>query len=295
MGVNAESAMSERIGVIGLGRMGWALAARLSSQRLDVQGWTRSGADPAKAKDDGFAVAADLEDLVAASDILILSLFDEFAVREVLAKLASQDLSGKLVVDTSTVPPQVVRDCETAIKAAGGGLIDAPISGGPEMVAASTAGLFIGGAESDVERFWPIGEAASDRMVLVGSLGAGAASKIVNNVALAGAYQATLEALRMGHQMGLEFDMMLAFLEKSPGITPMFKSRIARVRGEDADVGFSVDAAGKDTRLFLAVAEELGERVWALKGVAQSVQDGIEAGLGDLDVAALVKHQLGIK
>ena len=126
-------------------------------------------------------------------------------------------------------------------------------------------------------------------------LGAGAASKIVNNLALAGAFQATLEALRIGHQLGLEFDMMLGFLETSPGITPMFKSRIARVRGEDDDVGFSVDAAGKDTRLFMAVAEELGEPVWALKGVAQSTQDGVEAGLGDLDVAALVKHQLGIK
>ncbi|MEK6215975.1 MAG: NAD(P)-dependent oxidoreductase, partial [Boseongicola sp.] len=287
--------MSERIGVIGLGRMGWALAARLSSQGLEVRGWTRSGADPAKATNDGFAVLANLDDLVAASDVLILSLFDEAAVRNVLAILASQDLSEKLVVETSTVPPQVVRDCEEAVISAGGRLIDAPISGGPEMVAAGTIGLFIGGAESDVERFWDIGEAASDRMVHVGMLGAGAASKIVNYVALAGAFQSTLEALRMGNRMGLDLDVMLAFLENSPGTTPMFKARIAKVRGEDNAVGFSVDGANKDAGLFNAVAKALGEPVWALDGLAHSMQDGVEAGLGEYDVAILVKHQLGIK
>ncbi len=286
--------MAERIGLIGLGRMGWALAARLAAKGMDVRGWTRSGADSRKASADGFAAVSKIEDLVASSDVLILSLFDEAAVRDVLAKLASLELSAKLVVETSTVPPQVVRDCEAAILAAGGRLIDAPISGGPEMVTAGTMGLFIGGAEAEVQRFWPVGEAASDWMAHVGTLGAGAAAKIVNNVALAGALQASLEALRMGHRMGLDFDTMLGFLEKSPGTTPMFKMRLAKVRGEDRKVGFSVNAAGKDTRLFMAVAEELGERVWALEGIAQSTQYGVDAGLGDHDVAVLVKHQLGL-
>jgi len=286
--------MSERTGVIGLGRMGWALAARLAAQGLDVRGWTRSGADPERAKADGFVAIAKLEDIAAESDVLILSLFDEAAVREVLDMLASQDLSGILVVETSTVPPQVVRDFEDAIVAAGGRLVDAPISGGPEMVAAGTMGLFVGGAEADVRRFWPVGEAASDRMAHVGGLGAGAASKIVNNVALAGAFQGTLEALRLGHRMGLDLDVMLAFLEKSPGTTPMFKARIAKVRGEDELVGFSVDGANKDTNLFNAVAEALGEPVWALDGIARTMRDGVDAGLGEYDVAVLVKHQLGI-
>ncbi|MGI9393318.1 MAG: NAD-binding protein, partial [Boseongicola sp.] len=164
----------------------------------------------------------------------------------------------------------------------------------PEMVSAGTIGLFIGGAEHDVQRFWPIGTNASDRMAHIGALGAGAAAKIVNNVSLAGAFQGTLEALRMGQRMGLDLDVMLRFLENGPGITPMFKSRLAKVRGEDDKVGFSVEAAGKDMRLFTAVAEDLGEQVWALEGVAKSTWEGTEAGLGAQDVAALVKHQLGL-
>ena len=73
--------MVERIGIIGLGRMGWALAARLSTQSVEVRGWTRSGVDAARAKADGFQATGSLEDLVATSDILILSLFDDAAVR----------------------------------------------------------------------------------------------------------------------------------------------------------------------------------------------------------------------
>ena len=286
--------MSERIGVIGLGRMGWALAARLGSQELEVTGWTRRGADPDNARAAGFAVVSKIEELVAKSDVLILSLYDDDAVREVLAALALQNLAGKLVVETSTVSPRVVRDCEGDIVASGGRLIDAPISGGPEMVAAGTIGIYIGGADPDVRRFWPIGAATSDRIAHIGALGSGAAAKIVNNVALAGAFQATLEALRMGQRMGLDLEVMLGFLENSPGTTPMFKSRLAKVRGDDDEVGFSIDAAEKDMRLFTAVAEDLGERVWALEGVAQSMREGVEAGLSAQDVAALVKHQLSL-
>ena len=216
--------MSERIGVIGLGRMGWAFAARLASQGLDVFGWTRSGADVGKADADGFAVLEDIEALVQATDVLILSLFDEVAVREVLARLASHNLSGKLLVETSTVPPQVVRDCEGAVVEAGGRLIDAPISGGPEMVAAGTIGLFIGGDADDVARFMPVAEAGSNRIAHVGPLGAGAAMKIVNNVALAGSFQATAEALELGNALGLDIHKMLNVLSDGPAATPMFRA-----------------------------------------------------------------------
>jgi 3-hydroxyisobutyrate dehydrogenase len=136
--------MDERIGVIGLGRMGRAISVRLAGQgclryRLDAER-RRTALAP------GIAAAGRLEDVVDASDILILSLFDDAAVRETLDRLARLDLSGRLVVETSTVSPAVVRAAAPAIEAAGGRLIDAPISGGPEMVAAGTIGLFVGGA-----------------------------------------------------------------------------------------------------------------------------------------------------
>ncbi|MGI9389609.1 MAG: NAD(P)-dependent oxidoreductase [Boseongicola sp.] len=287
--------MSERIGVIGLGRMGWALASRLSDQGLDVRGWTRSGADPEKARAVSFAAIANLEDLVSASDVLILSLFDETAVRDVLAKLATLDLSAKLVVETSTVPPQVVRDCESAILEAGGRLIDAPISGGPEMVADGTMGLFIGGDADNVARFMPVATAGSDRIAHVGPLGAGAAMKIVNNVALAGSFQATAEALELGIALGLDFQKTLDVLSKGPAATPMFRSRIPKIIGDDAEVGFSLDGAQKDTAVFLSTARSCNVEVPALEAAAENVKAAVDAGHGQKDVAARIRYRLGLE
>jgi len=287
--------MSERIGVIGLGRMGWALAARLGSQGLEVRGWTRSGADPESAKASGFVAVAELDELVAGSDVLILSLFDEAAARDVLAKLALQDLSDKLVVETSTVTPQVVRDCEEAIISAGGRLIDAPISGGPEMVAAGTMGLFIGGDGSDVARFMPIAETGSNRVAHVGPLGAGAAMKIVNNVALAGSFQAAGEALELGNAMGLEFATMLNLISSGPAATPMFRARVPKILGDDPEVGFSLDGADKDSSVFLGAARQYNVKLPAMEAAARNVRAAVDAGLGHRDVAARIRYRLGLE
>jgi 3-hydroxyisobutyrate dehydrogenase-like beta-hydroxyacid dehydrogenase len=73
--------MDERIGVIGLGRMGRALAARLAARGCRVTGWTRRGIGAADAEALGIAAAPDLPAAVAASDVLLLSLFDDGAVR----------------------------------------------------------------------------------------------------------------------------------------------------------------------------------------------------------------------
>ena len=127
--------MIERIGVIGLGRMGWAVASRFADMEAEVRGWTRSGVDTGRARAAGFEGVGELRDLVASSDVLVLSLFNDAAARDVLARLSALDLSGRLIVETSTVSPNVVRDLVAGIEGAGGALVDAPISGGPDMVA----------------------------------------------------------------------------------------------------------------------------------------------------------------
>lgn len=286
---------TRKVGVVGLGLMGWALAARLAAQGQKVGGWTRSGVDAARAQADGFEPYTLLADLVAESDILILSLFDEVAVRDVLGQMGAMDLRQKLVVETSTVTPQVVRDLVNEIEAAGGRLIDAPISGGPEMVAEGTIGLFIGGAEEDAASFQPLVEQLSNRSAYVGPLGAGAAMKIVNNVALAGAFQAASDALQLGQNMGLELGPMLSVLDKSPGTTPMFKARVAKISGEDQEVGFALIGVVKDAKVFSTAGETYGVELPWLTVLSDNASSAIEAGLGDLDAAAVIRHRLKLE
>jgi len=188
----------ERVAVLGLGRMGSAIAVRLAGAGMRVTGWNRSPRSVG-----GVPVAASLAEAVEEADVLVLSLFDDAAVREVLGLLAALPLSGRLVADTSTVAPDVMPGAAPALEAAGAAAVDAPISGGPEMVAAGRAGMFLGGAPEDVGRLAPIAAHLAAQAPHVGPLGAGAAAKVVNNMVLCGMWQTLKEALLTGTTAGV--------------------------------------------------------------------------------------------
>jgi len=282
--------MSERLAIIGLGRMGAALAAKAAAEGWAVTGWTRSGGDASVASEAGYQLAETLDAAVSAADIVFLSLYDDAAVIEILGRLAMMDLSSKLIVDTSTVAPSVPREAEASIIAAGGRLLDAPISGGPEMVTAGTMGLFIGGAENDLVRLMPVIQTLSDRIVHVGALGDGEAMKVVNNMAIAGSMGAYIDAVRVGVRSGLNFDAMLNVLERSPASNPMLRDRLPIVRGEEDRVGFSVDAALTDGALFTAIARSVGVEPDALSRFLDEAREASKAGQGGSDVAVTLSR-----
>lgn len=285
--------MTERIGIVGLGRMGRAMAARLAGQGVRVAGWTRSGISPVEAATLGIACADSLADLVHASDIVILSLYDTAAAREVLERLADLDLSGRLVVETSTIAPDVTPALAPAIEAAGGRLIDAPIAGGPEMVAAGTIGMYLGGAEADIARFRPVAAMLSGRVIPVGGIGMGHAAKIVNNTALSTGFTAIAQSIALGKRLGLELDTMLGFMADSPAVTGAFRARLPAIAGRDDTVGFSIAAALDDNEVFLDAAARAGHPEDLLRDTRHAFQAAADAGLGDRDVAAIVRFLAG--
>ncbi|MEM8632112.1 MAG: NAD(P)-dependent oxidoreductase [Pseudomonadota bacterium] len=276
--------MDGRIGVIGLGRMGRAIAGRLLAGGAEVSGWNRSALETAPVE-----VAATLGDLAARSDILVLSLFDDAAVRDVMDALVALPLEGKLIVDTSTVSPEVLIGFRGAVEAAGADAVDAPISGGPEMVAEGTAGIFLGGTATAAARAHPILGAVSGNIVHAGPLGAGAAAKVVNNMMLCGIWQTLKEALTLGQAAWLDTDTMLEFLSKSPAASPAILSRMDILSGQADRVGFPVSGAVKDTSLFLKVAETLGVPTPVLEAGNASFRDAANGGFADHDLSMMVR------
>lgn len=277
-----------RIGILGLGRMGQAMAARLAGQGFQVAGWTRSGATPA-ARALHITVCPDIQAIAAAADILVLSLSDDAAVIGVVRDLARGDLAGKLIVDTSTIGPDALRGEANTLRAAGAAALDAPISGGPDMVAAGRAGFYIGGDVADVARFMPVAQALSDRIHHVGPLGAGAAAKIVNNMMLMGFWQTLKEALAIGKRAGLDLDTMLKVLGTSPAASGAFQHRLPVLRGESDAVGFSVAGVVKDGRMFSRVAETLQVETPAIAAAIASFRAYDAAGHGEEDLARMVR------
>jgi len=282
----------ERIGVIGLGRMGAAMAERLARQGFDVTGWTRSGISAERAFDLGINAVGDIAALADASDIIILALLDDAAVHATLETLAGSAISGKLIVDTSTVSPQTSRAHEAALKGRGAAMLDAPISGGPEMLLSGTVGLYIGGVEADFRRFSPVAETLSNRIHHVGRLGDGAAAKLVNNMMLMGLWQVMREAIKLGGAAGLSREKMIDVLSGSPAASPAMRSRLPIVLGETEAVGFPVSGVLKDMGVVFDLAGHLGVETPAIRASQASFKQAAELGFGEADLGTVVRLAL---
>ncbi|SFA93477.1 3-hydroxyisobutyrate dehydrogenase [Rhizobium sp. NFR07] len=280
-----------RIGIIGLGRMGRAMAIRLASEGLPVTGWSRSGM-PAGLSDSGVTTALDLSSLVDSSDIILLALLDDAAVDAVVGTLETFDLADKLIVDTSTVSPLTLRAHRPAVEKAGGRLVDAPISGGPEMLLAGKAGFYIGGAEEDFRRFLPVVEVLSDRIHHVGDLGHGAVAKLMNNMMLSGMWESLKEALLLGGKAGLDRARMIDVLSGSPAASPAMKGRLPVVLGETDAVGFPVSGVIKDVSVVRDFAAQIDVAIPAMKAALASFEGAAEAGFAEADLATMVKLAL---
>ena len=285
--------MTNTITILGLGNMGHALATRFVCKGYVVTGWSRSGGDARAAEHAGYRLTADLTNAVASSDVLLTSLFDDAAVEAMIPRLAALPLQGKLIAETSTIDPETLRGRAALLMAAGAGVIDAPISGGPDMIADGTIGIFMGGSDADVARFLPVAGDLSNRVARTGPLGSGYATKIMNNIALAGAFQSAIEALQTGQAMGLSKDVMLSVLEKGPAITPMLRNRLPKVRGEDTTVGFSINGAIEDAKLFIRAANAAGVELTTMRAMEESFKAARDAGFGDADVVAAIQNRLG--
>jgi 3-hydroxyisobutyrate dehydrogenase-like beta-hydroxyacid dehydrogenase len=133
--------------------MGRAFAAKIGTDEAPVRVWNRT-ADRAGELRHAIEVTTPAA-LVAEADIVLTSLTDDAAVERVYDGLLAGPTEGRLFVEMSTIRPETVRAVAARVEAAGGRLIDAPVAGGPAIVAAGQSLAFVGGATEDVARARP--------------------------------------------------------------------------------------------------------------------------------------------
>ncbi|MCQ9130357.1 nuclear transport factor 2 family protein [Streptomyces hilarionis] len=191
------------IAVLGLGRMGRAIATRLASRGWDVVGWTRSGRTP-----DAVRKTSDPHDAVAKADLVLLALFDGPACREVLDDVRDSLRAGAVVVNTGTVSPA---EASEPARRLGPAYVHAPVLG--SVPAAAGALRILAAAEQDtLDRVRPVLEALGT-VRHVGDASTAAALKLVANSGLAGAVLALRDSLRHADALGLPRAEVLDVLE----------------------------------------------------------------------------------
>lgn len=257
-----------RIGLVGLGRMGAAMAGRLAATGAEVAGYDL---DPTKG---GLAAMAGV-----ATPVVILSLPHDAAVAATLNELLPSLPPGTVLADTSTISPISARRFAQQAATCGVDYLDAPVSGGPAGAAAGTLTVMLGGEATAVERARPVLERIAARIVHVGAPGAGAVAKLVNNLLVATHLAVAGEALRIGTEAGVPAEDLLRVVNAASGRSAATEVNLPRwILSGSFDSGFTAGLMRKDVRLALELARAVGAEPTAC-GAAAALWE--RSGLGD--------------
>ncbi|MBN9426614.1 MAG: NAD(P)-dependent oxidoreductase [Burkholderiales bacterium] len=249
------------VGLVGLGAMGWPMAARLHGAGFIVHGYdVRPGLAQRMADEVGGRAAATLAALGQACDVVITMLPNSAIVEQVLfgdGGLAPAMRRGGLLIEMSSgVPAQTValgaRLAERGLR-----IIDAPVSGGVKRAVTGELAIMAGGAGSDVDQAEPILRAMGKSILRTGALGSGQAMKALNNLVSAAGFLVGVEAMLIGSKFGLDPAVMVDVLNASSGRNNSTEAKFKQfVLSGSYGSGFALDLMVKDLGIALEVARQ---------------------------------------
>lgn len=284
--------MAERIGFIGLGIMGRGMTHNLLKAGFDVMVWNRTASRMDEFVEAGAKAGDSPADVASKSDIIITCVSDTPDVEAVI--LGANGVihgaqAGSLVIDMSTISPQVTQEIAAKLAEKDVHMLDAPISGGSEGAAKGTLSIMVGGDAAQVERAMPAFQAMGKTITHVGASGAGQTVKLVNQILVVVNMLAVSEALLFAQAGGLDLEKTLQAVAGGAAGSWMLSNRGPQVINRDWRPGFTIDLQQKDVRLVLDAADAFGIPLLGTSMVFNLYRTLQAQGLGEEGNHALVK------
>jgi 3-hydroxyisobutyrate dehydrogenase len=282
----------ERIGVVGLGTMGGAMAHNIARAGFPLTVWNRTPERTRAFEVLGIPVASTPAALGGAVDVVLVCVSDSPDVESVLFGpdgVASGAPPGSLVIDCSTIDPEAARRFAARLGQQGVAFVDAPVTGGSEGARDGTLAILVGGEVASVERARPILAAIGQTMTHFGPVGAGQAAKAVNQVIVAGTYIGVAEGMVLAIKAGLDPEQVVAALSGGAGQSWILTNRSHRMLANDYPPGFQVALHLKDLTIALSMARDTGTVLPVTALVAQLEVSLMALGHGADDLSALAR------
>ncbi len=285
--------MPGAIGFIGLGIMGRPMAHNLlkAGFPLVVQNRHLSVTDEFLAA--GARASDQPRDIAASCDVVITMLPGPAQVEEVLVGpggIIEGAHAGLVVIDMSTVAPEVASTLAARLAEPGITMLDAPVSGGETGAIAGTLSIMVGGDEETFRRCMPIFQALGKTIVHVGGSGAGQVVKACNQIVVALVIEAVSEALVLGSKAGVDPAKILQVLGGGLAANRVMELRGASMLAHDFTPGGRVRFHHKDLGFALETARRFGVSLPATALVDQMFASLEVKGRGDLDHSALLTY-----
>ena len=281
-----------KTGVIGLGAMGAPMARNLHRAGHLEAIWNRTTSTAEQLGAElGVAVASDPAALAERCELLVLSVSADRDVLDVVQALLPGLHAGSVVLDTSTVSRDTARAAATMLQAAGADFLDAPVSGGIEGARQGTLAMMIGGDAAVIERISPALDAITARVAHMGPVGAGQATKAINQVMAAGINQAVTEALAFAEALELPLDRVIDVVGSGAAGNWFLQHRGASMIQGRFDPGFRVALHHKDLAICKRMAEQFDTALPVVEMTLIHYRRLMEAGFGDEDISALFREK----
>ena len=285
---------ARRVAFLGLGVMGYPMAAHLAAAGHSVTVYNRTGAKAGAWVEEAGAAhrsAPTPREAAAGAEIVFCCVGNDDDLRSVVlgedgafAGMAG----GAIFVDHTTASANVARELSQAARERGLQFIDAPVSGGQAGAQNGMLTVMCGGDAAAFAQVAPVAEAFARAVTLLGDSGAGQLAKMVNQICIAGLVQGLSEAIAFGQRAGLDMEAVLAVIGKGAAQSWQMDNRGKTMVEGKFDFGFAVDWMRKDLGLVLDEAKRNGARLPVTALVDQFYADVQQAGGNRFDTSSLI-------
>jgi len=276
----------QRIGFIGLGLMGQPMSRRLLEAGHSLTVWNRT-AEKAKSLLAAGAAWANSPGAVArTSDVVITMVTDSAASEEVICGaggVLAGARPGLILIDMSSIAPEMSRSIAARAQARGVPMLDAPVTGAPRVAAEGKLGIMVGGPRETFEACRPVFEKLAAKIVYAGGNGMGTTLKLVNNLILGVAIHAAAEALVLATKAGLDPQSVIEITSVGGARTGAMETRGPRMVRRDFTPHFSANNMYKDLSTALKLADECGASLPAASISREILRAARSQGKGDQD------------
>lgn len=283
------------VAFIGLGIMGGPMAGHLATAGFDVVGFNRSPEKVAKLVAAGGRAAESVAEAVADCDIVAVMVPDSPDVQQVLAGdggVFQNAKPGTLIIDFSSIRPDVTTELAAQARDKGFRLLDAPVSGGEAGAVNAALSIMVGGEAADFQAAADVFAAVGKTIVHVGPNGAGQTVKAANQLIVAVNIQVLAEAVTFLDAYGVDLQAALQVLGGGLAGSKVLDQKGQNMLDRSFPPGFRIALHHKDLGIVTAAAREAGVVVPLGAAVAQLMASAVATGDGGLDHSALLRGVL---
>jgi 2-hydroxy-3-oxopropionate reductase len=281
-----------RIAFIGLGIMGSPMAVHLQRAGHDVVGYNRSPGKTGRLVEAGGTAATSVTEAVAEADVVAVMVPDSPDVTEVLTGeggVLASARPGTLIIDFSTIRPDVTVELAAQAREQGFRIVDAPVSGGEVGAKNAALSIMVGGPAEDFEAAKPVLDVVGKTVVHVGPTGSGQTVKAANQLIVAGNIGLLAEAIVFLEAYGVDTAAAVTVLGGGLAGSAVLNQKAAKMLGRSFEPGFRIDLHHKDLGIVTSAAREAGVTIPLGALVAQLMQSARASGDGSLDHSALLR------